>query len=63
MTSRPRLDSLLQGAAHSKDKLIDYFLLSSTEILVLNMSVVEMFNFVLLFQVIHDLLLANRKFG
>ena len=27
MTSRPRLDSLLQGAAHLKDKLIeDYFL-------------------------------------
>ena len=64
MTRGPRLDSLLQGAAHSKDKLIgDYFLPSSREIFVLRLSVVEMLNFLLLFQVIHDLLLANRKFG
>ena len=43
MTVGPHLDSLLQGAAHSKDKLIGGFVLPlSTETLVLNLSDVEM---------------------
>jgi hypothetical protein len=38
MTSRPRLDSLLQGAAHLKDKLIeDYFLPSWTQMIVVEL--------------------------